>query len=220
MMKNEPSHAMTNTPITAAAVKALHDARLANPQSPAPSESDIWRWVGENHRNNYLLWDQEDLARRNDAPASEIMANKRAIDGYNQARNDAIEKTDEYLLIALGLISATEAASTAPQAKVAAGARLNSETAGSMVDRMSIVALKIRAMTAQTLRTDVTAEFTAQCQAKLARLHEQRDDLGDCLDGLLADSLSGKAYFKVYRQFKMYNDPHLNPVLVAERNAA
>jgi hypothetical protein len=198
-----------SVPITAASVKSLHDARLANPQSSAPNDSDIWRWVGENHRNNYLLWDQEDLARRNDAPASEIMANKRAIDGYNQARNDAIEKTDEYLLIALGLISAQEAASTAPQATITLGARLNSETAGSMVDRMSIVALKIRAMTAQT-----------QCQAKLARLHEQRDDLGDCLDRLLTDSLSGKAYFKVYRQFKMYNDPHLNPVLVAERKGA
>jgi Protein of unknown function (DUF4254) len=210
----------TPAPITAAAVKALHDARLNDPLAPAPNASDIWRWVGENHRNNYLLWDQEDLARRNDAPASDIMANKRAIDGYNQARNDAIEKTDEYLLIALGLISAQEAASTAPQASIAPGARLNSETAGSMVDRMSIVALKIRAMTAQTLRSDVSAEFTAQCQAKLARLHEQRNDLGDCLDHLLADSLSGHAYFKVYRQFKMYNDPHLNPVLVAERNAA
>ena len=51
-------------------------------------------------------------------------------------------------------------------------------------------------------------------------MHEQRNDLGACLDQLLADSRSGGAYFKVYRQFKMYNDPRFNPVLVAETLAA
>jgi hypothetical protein len=47
-------------------------------------------------------------------------------------------------------------------------------------------------------------------------LEEQRSDLASCLDQLLADSKAGRAYFKVYRQFKMYNDPRFNPVLVAE----
>ena len=47
----------------------------------------------------------------------------------------------------------------------------------------------------------------------------QRDDLGRCLDELMADCRAGKAYFKVYRQFKMYNDPAFNPALVAERGA-
>jgi hypothetical protein len=41
--------------------------------------------------------------------------------------------------------------------------------------------------------------------------------LGDCLDALIADARAGRAYFKVYRQFKMYNDPRWNPALVAER---
>jgi hypothetical protein len=52
---------------------------------------------------------------------------------------------------------------------------------------------------------------------KLDRLLQQRIDLGNCLDALLADSAAGRAYFKVYRQFKMYNDARFNPVLVAER---
>jgi hypothetical protein len=34
-----------------------------------------------------------------------------------------------------------------------------------------------------------------------------------CLDALLQDVHAGQAYFKVYRQFKMYNDPALNPYL-------
>ncbi len=33
------------------------------------------------------------------------------------------------------------------------------------------------------------------------------------------DKRAFQAYFKVYRQFKMYNDPAFNPALVAERGA-
>ena len=54
--------------------------------------------IEDNHRHNRLLWDEEDLARRRNVPDSEIAANKRAIDGYNQKRNDAIERIDEQLL--------------------------------------------------------------------------------------------------------------------------
>lgn len=41
----------------------------------------------------------------------------------------------------------------------------------------------------------------ASSKLKLARLNEQRDDLGACLDRLLADSKAGRAYFKVYRVY-------------------
>ena len=53
--------------------------------------------------------------------------------------------------------------------------------------------------------------------AAAARLREQRRDLADCLDRLLEEVACGQAVFKIYRQFKMYNDPNLNPALVAER---
>ena len=53
--------------------------------------------------------------------------------------------------------------------------------------------------------------------ARAASPGQQRADLGACLDELIADTQAGKAYFKVYRQFKMYNDPRFNPALVAER---
>ena len=46
------------------------DAALANPDAITPNSphAAVWQWVAENHRNNYLLWDQEDLARRRNAP--------------------------------------------------------------------------------------------------------------------------------------------------------
>ena len=211
-------------PVTALLVKSFHDVCLTLASWPKVAvdfvEADVWRWVATNHRNNCLLWDEEDLARRTRATDADITANKRAIDGYNQARNDATERVDEFLLLSLGLIDAATAKSDQPVAKVSASARLNSETAGSMMDRMSIMSLKIKAMTAQTLRTDVDGAHRASSALKLQRLHEQRNDLGACLDQLLADSHAGTAYFKVYRQFKMYNDPRFNPVLVAELAAA
>jgi hypothetical protein len=48
----------------------------------------------------------------------------------------------------------------------------------------------------------------------------QRQDLLSCLDSLLADARAGRAFFKVYRQFKMYNDPSLNPCLYGKADGA
>ncbi len=207
---------------------ALQDKHLADPRWPgaAPTGSadslqllNLWHWVTTNHRYNSLLWAEEDLARRTQVADSDIAANKRAIDGYNQARNDATERVDELLLQSLGLVDAQSARTDTPQSLVPPGARLNSETAGSMVDRLSIMALKVHAMRQQTVRTDVDEAHRHSSLAKLQRLEQQRHDLAACLDELLADALAGRAYFKVYRQFKMYNDPRFNPALVAEAAA-
>jgi hypothetical protein len=205
-------------------VLALHDRLLAAPgwpaAEPAPADDGLWRWIQTNHRWNCSLWAEEDLARRTQVADAEIAANKRAIDRYNQARNDATERVDELLLTALGLVDAESARTDAPRATVAAGARLNSETAGSMIDRLSILALKVHAMRQQTERADVDDTHREASRIKLERLQQQREDLAGCLDALLADAAAGRAYFKVYRQFKMYNDPRFNPVLVAEGKKA
>ena len=211
-------------PLPAAAdVMHLHDRLLATPgwpTDPPPAGPAPWHWIAANHRFNSQLWAEEDLARRTTVAAAEIAANKRAIDGFNQARNDATERVDEWLLIALGLVDEASARSDAPLSTVAPGARLNSETAGSIIDRMSIMALKVHAMRQQTERRDVDAAHIEASRVKLARLQQQRSDLGNCLDALLADCLAGLACFKVYRQFKMYNDARFNPALVAETRGA
>ena len=212
---------MPTSLLDAAAVTALHDSllRMATwPASePAPRDDGLWRWIQTNHRFNCLLWAEEDLARRTQVGDDQIAANKRAIDRYNQARNDATERVDELLLIALGLVDPASARTDAPVATAKPGSRLNSETAGSMIDRLSILALKVHAMRAQTERTDVDEAHRDSSRAKLERLLQQRGDLGTCLDALLADAQAGRAHFKVYRQFKMYNDPRFNPALVSEQ---
>ena len=62
-------------------------------------------------------------------------------------------------------------------------------------------------MREQMERIDVTADFRDQCRAKLDVLTRQRDDLAEELAILVADIASGRVVPKVYRQFKMYNDP-------------
>jgi hypothetical protein len=206
---------------TGAAVTALHDSLLAVagwPEHEPPARDDgVWRWIQTNHRYNCCLWAEEDLARRTQVGDDQIAANKRAIDRYNQARNDATERVDELLLAALGLVDPASARTDAPVSTAKPGSRLNSETAGSMVDRLSILALKIHAMRVQTERRDVEEAHRASSRGKLERLQQQRADLAGCFDALLADARAGRAHFKVYRQFKMYNDPRFNPALVSEQ---
>jgi hypothetical protein len=197
--------------IRAADIIAFHDKCVADrnwaKQAPALFSEGLWQFIELNHRFNNSLWDEEDLARRKDVADSEIAANKRAIDGFNQKRNDAIERMDEVILSAFADVMQRP------------GCRLNSETAGSIIDRISIVALKIFHMGLQTQRTDASAEHIVTCRAKHARLLEQRDDLAACLEQLLADCAAGTAYYKVYRQFKMYNDATLNPYLYGAKHA-
>jgi hypothetical protein len=206
---------------TAADVIALHDGLLRTPgwpeSEPTAADEALWLWIQTNHRFNCRLWAEEDLARRTQVGDDQIAANKRAIDRYNQARNDATERVDELFLTALGLVDPASARTDAPVSTIKPGSRLNSETAGSMIDRLSILALKIHAMRAQTERSDADDEHRTSSRGKLDRLLQQRTDLGGCLDALLADCAAGRAHFKVYRQFKMYNDPRFNPALISEQ---
>jgi hypothetical protein len=72
-------------------------------------------------------------------------------------------------------------------------------------------------MRLQTQRADASAEHVAACRQKLEVLMTQRGDLQRCLDRLLAEAVKGRAFFRVYRQFKMYNDPALNPYLYQKK---
>ena len=98
-----------------------------------------------------------------------------------------------------------------------ASARASSETAGAMIDRLSILSLKVHHMGLQTTRADVDQAHRDNALARQATLSQQRTDLAACFDRLLDEMAAGTGYFRIYRQFKMYNDPNLNPALVAER---
>ena len=165
------------------------------------SDSRLSEAIVQNHQHNTLLWREEDQARRTDVPAERIVASKRRIDRLNQQRNDAVEQIDDALLSLLeNNLRATNA-------------RLHSETPGAIIDRLSILSLKIFHMAQQLDRDDADPAHIARCAEKLHRLQVQRYQLAECLTELLIDLQTGRAYFNAYRQFKMYNDPALNPWL-------
>lgn len=167
--------------------------------------AEPWCHIERNHRMNFDLWHEEDIARRDDLGAERVRQAKRTIDRCNQARNDAVERTDVWLLQSLGAGS-----------QPLRGA-LHSETPGMMIDRLSIMALKLYHMQEEAARVTAPAEQRARCAAKAATIEEQMADLRHCLDELLRDIRAGVRRFKLYRQFKMYNDPSLNPELYKQK---
>jgi hypothetical protein len=81
------------------------------------------------------------------------------------------------------------------------------ETIGSLIDKISIIELKRFHMAKQLERIDATQEHKDKCAARLTVMNEQRDDLATELTELADAVMSGRKKMKVYRQFKMYNDP-------------
>ena len=138
------------------------------------------------------------------APAEGIQI-KRIIDKSNQDRTDTVEKMDDYFLEQF------------KDVKARPGTRINSETPAWLLDRMSILMLKIYHMKEQTERTDASADHLAKCQAKLQILLEQKQDMQFAFDELIEDIRKGDRRFKVYRQMKMYNDASLNPMLYNQK---
>jgi hypothetical protein len=81
------------------------------------------------------------------------------------------------------------------------------ETVGWLVDKITIIELKIYHMREQAERDDATPEFRARCEQRLEVMREQRDDLAAEVTALVANMAGGRVVPKIYRQFKMYNDP-------------
>lgn len=175
------------------------------PFQTVPSEAEdrsIQQEIQHLHRANFDLWHWEDEARNTAAGDAAIAAAKRNIDRINQHRNDQVERCDARLLAAL-----SHAGLPNPEA------RLHSETPGMMLDRLSILSLKVYHTREEIDRPAAPEGHRDRNRERLAILTAQREDLQECLDHLWQQVLLGRLRFRVYRQLKMYNDAELNPVL-------
>jgi hypothetical protein len=183
---------------SAAEIVRAHDEAVKRWRDRMPTcveaGEDFASLLRAEHFCNFELWGLEDDARKRERGDAFVAAAKRAIDAANQRRHDLVERIDEEISSELQL--------------EATNAEQSSETPGMMIDRLSILALKIDNMRRHALRRD-DAELAQECGRKLAVLEEQRHDLAACFDRLLEGCRSGRRYFKVYRQFKAYNDPRL-----------
>ena len=155
------------------------------------------------HRANFDLWHEEDKAREPEAPDTRIATVKRNIDKLNQTRNDLVEAMDRMLLDAAGAQNPT--------------APLHSESPGLILDRLSILALKMYHTGEEAQRPSASKAHHQKNLGRLVLLEEQRNDLAACLDALWKEVRDGKRRFKLYRQMKMYNDPELNPAVYGHK---
>jgi Protein of unknown function (DUF4254) len=191
----------------AADIPALHDQLTARWHQEAfeiwQPPSDPWvSLVARQHLANFELWHTEDAARTPEATDADLARVKRRIDETNQRRNDLSEQIDQALLESLS-----------QQGLPNPDAPLHSESPGLMIDRLSILALKLFHTREEMERADAPAGHSERNRERLAILTEQRGDLAGCLERLWVETLAGSSRFKLYRQLKMYNDPALNPAM-------
>lgn len=184
--------------LTTATVKETHArlTRLWHQQSPAVEGEGIAALVTENHRQNFLIWHEEDIARRDDLPTERIVAAKRTIDRHNQLRNDAIEALDEAI---------TAAFPVPPDS-----APLHSESPGMIVDRLSIMALRGYHLEEKAAAAGTPANVQEECRRRLKTLQQQQTALTGCLETLLSQLAAGRRRFLPCRPLKLYNDSRFN----------
>jgi hypothetical protein len=195
-------------------------AQLILPDLPA-HDAPPAQLVEAGHFANFVIWHLEDEARLAAAPDARIAALKRAIDRWNQRRNDLMERVD---LHQLARFAADDGAARADDGAAHANkdARLHSETIGMIVDRLSILALKVRNVVrlAEVAGGERDEATRTECEHRETVLRDQRADLERCLATLFDELAAGTAAFRPYRQLKTYNDERLNPVLRAAARAA
>ena len=173
------------------------DAREQNPYARETMAALLYtkHWV------DAVQWHLEDIIRDPEIDAGEALRVKRRIDNLNQERTELVEQLDDRL------------AEGCEGVKLQPGARLNTESPAWALDRLSILELKFFHMEQETRREGVPVTHVQCCTDRVAVLAEQQADLMKAIDQLFEDLRTGRRYVRVYRQFKMYNDPMLNPVL-------
>ena len=157
------------------------DQPLNNPFAKGSFDNVLYNkcWI------DTVQWHYEDLIRVPDIDPVEGMNLKRLIDASNQRRTDMVEKIDDFFLDYFADVKTSE------------DARINSESPAWVIDRLSILALKIYHMKEQSEREDVSDEHRQNSLERLAVLQEQQLDLSTSLNELVDDLADGKMKMKV-----------------------
>jgi hypothetical protein len=93
---------------------------------------------------------------------------------------------------------------------------LNSESVGSIVDRLSILSLRIYHLEETLNSPTPDSQRMAKATQRLTIARDQHRDLSEALRQLVSDIDAGRKRHKTYRQLKLYNDPLFNPYLAGQ----
>lgn len=135
------------------------------------------------HTVNGLLWDAEDDVRGTSLTSTQVADGKREIDQLNAERNQLVERADEVL--------GTLAGPTRPDVP------LHTETLASVIERLSVLTLRIWHSEAASARDELT-------RRRLPALHRQREELCTALDSLVRDVAAGKRRLPAPARYKLY----------------
>lgn len=136
------------------------------------------------HAVNTRLWKTEDQVRATGLPAVRVADCKREIDQLNAERNALAERADEVL----GALAGAAAHAEAP---------LHTETLASVLDRLSVLTLRIWHSERSSDRDDLA-------RRRVPALHRQRDELCMALDSLTADVMTGARRLPIPARYKLY----------------
>lgn len=148
---------------------------------------------------NTYQWHEEDKSRNHGVTDAMLGLVKRSIDASNRRRVQTVDQLDDIIFTGL-----KESGALNPEAP------LNSESPGSIIDRLSVLMLKLYHVS--EARDSITGEEAAAMQERVDTLSEQINDLGSCLDNLLSGIASGRVRVKFYRQVKVYIDPETGKI--------
>ncbi|MEU6987995.1 DUF4254 domain-containing protein [Streptomyces sp. NPDC046324] len=142
------------------------------------------------HTVNGRLWDTEDRVRGALLSAAQVADCKREIDQLNAERNVLAERADEVL------------GSLADAGR--ADAPLHTETLASVVDRLSVLTLRI-------WHNERAAARDELARRRVPALHTQREELCAALDALVTDVVAGRRRLPVPARFKLYGRDDATP---------
>jgi len=128
---------------------------------------------------NTFQWHEEDRSRAHDDDSDVLAAVKHSIDESNARRVKTIELFDSQIMLVLA--SASLPLESAP---------LHSESPASIVDRITVLALKLYHIREELSTAGGTID-EAILHSRLESLKEQMDDLAGCLDSLFLDIAAG-----------------------------
>jgi hypothetical protein len=160
----------------------------------APSSSSRYLDAARRlHEQNLFQWDREAEARRAGDSPDEVARCKLAIDESNLARHMLVEELDQ------GCVSRSpKPAQLDPDALP--DLFLSSETVGQMVDRLSILTLRLQHYLSR-------GRWTLAGDHELAAdlISRQRRIVAICYDRFVSKLQAGEAYILPYRSFKAYD---------------
>ncbi len=148
---------------------------------------------------NTYQWHEEDKSRAHGTGDEFLGAVKRSIDASNRRRVQTVDQLDDIIFGGLS-----------ESGKLNPDAPLNSESPGSIIDRLSVLMLKLYHVTQgrnSLIKAGEPHESLKAVESQVATLSEQINDLGHCLDSLLQGIVGGVVRVKFYRQVKVYIDP-------------